>query len=146
MSFLFAAGNTTGNTRGRNSINMNDFMQEAVNHDKALNRAMVDQDLETLERMLNDDVTLVNHLGRRKGKEDILEFFRERRYELDSIDASLLWVHPMQERNAAVTSSDVTVHWRSGVLQKDRMVFNRVWEIREGQWRLVSASDIQILH
>lgn len=125
---------------------MTEFMQEAVGQDERLNRAMVAADLDALEEILGEDVTLVNHLGRRKRKEDILDFFRERKYELEHIESTLVWVYPLVEGRAAVTSSDVTVHWKSGLPRKDRMVFNRVWEVAEGRWRLVSASDTQILH
>lgn len=108
-----------------------------------LNRAVVEGDVATFQRLLAEEFTHGSHNGRLRTKGEWLEGKRQGESVYEAYDSSHL--HIRMAGDAAVVTGVVNARWRDGDrLETGRFRFVRVWMKREGEWRAIAFQATEL--
>lgn len=111
--------------------------------EQSLNRAVIEGDVATFQRLLADDFTHGSHSGRLRTKAEWLEGKRQGESAYEAYDNSDLQIRLAGD--AAVVTGVVDARWRDGDrLQTGRFRFVRVWTKREGEWRATAFQATEL--
>ncbi len=100
-------------------------------------QALVDCDLETLDRYVADDLVYVSPLGKVQGKAEVLESFRSGTVKVERLDYDDVSVR-LYGDTAIVGYRAITRMLDHGDLIEGTTRSTAVYLRREGQWQLVS--------
>ncbi|MBZ9605488.1 nuclear transport factor 2 family protein [Phyllobacterium chamaecytisi] len=102
-----------------------------------LRLAMLAGDVEALEALLADDMTSIDHLGRRADKSQELEAYRTEVLKLDQLDVYDSIIKPIA--NAASVSLRARIGGMYyGETFSAKVAYTRVWACRQGVWTVIS--------
>jgi hypothetical protein len=102
-----------------------------------LRLAMLAGDVEALEALLADDMTSIDHLGRRADKSQELEAYRTEVLQLDQLDVYDSIIKPIA--NAASVSLRARIGGTYyGETFSAKVAYTRVWVCRQGVWTVIS--------
>jgi ketosteroid isomerase-like protein len=108
-----------------------------------LREAMLAGDVVTLDRLLDDDLMFVSHLGEVVGKEQDLSMHRSRRLQITSMTPSGRRIRRLGE----TTVVNVRMHTAAivdGVAVEQIFRYTRVWHRRADGWKIVSGSMVVV--
>lgn len=103
-----------------------------------LRDAMLAGDVSALDRLIDDDLMFVSHLGRVVGKAEDLEMHRTKRLRITSMTPSDRRI----QRLGDTTVVSVQMHTTAiveGVNVEETFRYTRVWNRRPGGWKIVSG-------
>jgi len=105
--------------------------------EEQLKSAMLTGDVQVLEALLDDDMTSIDHLGRRVDKSQELEAHRTGILKLDQFDVYDRVIKPMA--NAASVSLRARIGGTYyGETFSAKVAYTRVWVCRQGVWTVIS--------
>ncbi len=105
--------------------------------EEQLRLAMLAGGVEVLESLLADDMTSIDHLGRRADKSQELEAYRTGVLKLDQLDVYDRIIKPM------TTAASVSLRARIGGTYygetfSAKVAYSRVWVCRHSVWTVIS--------
>src|SRR4051794_20418947 len=106
-----------------------------------LRDAMLAGDVATLDRLIDDDLMFVSHLGAVVGKAEDLEMHRSRRLRITSMTPSDRRI----QRLGDTTVVSVRMHTTAlvdGIGVEQTFRYTRVWHRRAEGWRIVSGGMV----
>src|ERR1044071_8742318 len=101
-----------------------------------LREAMLAGDVATLDRLIDDDLMFVSHLGQVVGKAEDLEMHRTRRLRITSMTPSDRRIQRLGE-TTVVTVRMHTTAIVDGVDVEETFRYTRVWYRRPDGWKIV---------
>jgi ketosteroid isomerase-like protein len=104
----------------------------------ALRTAMLAGDVATLDRLIDDELMFVSHLGRVVGKPEDLEMHRTRRLRLTSMTPSDRRIMRLGD-TTVVTVLMHTTAIVDGVDVEETFRYTRVWHRRADGWKIVAG-------
>ncbi|HMF66010.1 MAG TPA: nuclear transport factor 2 family protein [Phyllobacterium sp.] len=105
--------------------------------EQQLRSAMLAGGVEALQALLADDMTSIDHLGRRADKSQELEAYRTGILKLDQLDVYDRIIKPMT--NAASVSLRARIGGTYyGETFSAKVAYTRVWVCRQGVWTVIS--------
>lgn len=104
----------------------------------ALRTAMLAGDVATLDRLIDDELMFVSHLGRVVGKPEDLEMHRTRRLRLTSMTPSDRRIMRLGD-TTVVTVRMHTTAIVDGVDVEETFRYTRVWHHRADGWKIVAG-------
>lgn len=125
----------------RNSINS--MHEEIEKHEQELLTAMGNNDVDTLERLIHDDLLFVIPTGETVTKEMDLNNFRSGNLKVDSVEPSQQEINIVDD-TAVVT---VTVNLK-GTFQEQpiegKFRYVRIWKNADGKWQVIGGAAHEI--
>ncbi len=103
-----------------------------------LRRAMMTNDVEALERLLDDDLFFTALDGSVIGKQWDLDAHRARRLRLTSIEPSDWHITRSEEVAVVSVRMDIRGTWDGGPAD-GALRYTRVWRLRPDGWRIVAG-------
>jgi ketosteroid isomerase-like protein len=110
-----------------------------------LREAMLAGDVAALDRLLDDDLMFVSHLGEVVGKAEDLEMHRSRRLRITSMAPSDRRI----QRLGDVVVVSVRMHVAAvvdGASVEQTFRYTRVWRRRDDGWKIVSGGMVIAAH
>ena len=107
--------------------------------EEELRQAMLDSDVDALDRLLSDDLVFTNHIGVKMNKQDDLNAHRLGMVDIDTIELSDMQVSRVVSDVGLVTVAAHMIGSFGGESFEDTLRFTRVWQKAENKWKLVTA-------
>lgn len=105
--------------------------------EEQLRAAMLAGSVEALEALLADDLTSIDHLGRRADKSQEIEAYRTGILKLDQVDVYDRVIKPIA--HAALVSLHAKIGGTYyGETFSAKVAYTRVWVCRQGVWTVIS--------
>jgi ketosteroid isomerase-like protein len=109
----------------------------------ALREAMLAGDVAALDRLIDDDLMFVSHLGAVVGKAEDLEMHRSRRLRITSMTPSDRRIQRLGE-TTVVTVRMHTTAIVDGTAVEQTFRYTRVWHRRAEGWKIVSGGMVVV--
>ena len=119
-------------------------MQKIAELENELIQAMRDSDVETLDRLLADDLVFTNHLGQLVTKQQDLQAHKNHDVSIDSITSRNQDVIMLGNSAVVVTELEITGSYQ-GREASGRFRFTRVWLNHFGTWQVVVAHSSKVV-
>jgi ketosteroid isomerase-like protein len=119
-------------------------VSEILALEKALYRAMIDRDFETLRDLLSDDLSYMHSTGVAESKAQYLAGVADGLYEYERIESHDVNLHIHLE-TAVITGQVVMSVSAAGEPKSTiRLLFTLVWTKQTGRWRLLLRQATRI--
>lgn len=107
-------------------------------YEERLRAAMLASDVATLELLLADDLTFINHLGGKMSKTEDLEAHRSGALRLSRVDYSDLSIRPLKDAAVVTLQAHLEGSYQ-GAKFAGSFAYSRMWQISADGWKVVSA-------
>lgn len=112
---------------------------QLIEAEEQLRLAMLDSDVDTLDKLLADDLVFTNHLGQVLGKQDDLAAHQSGKFKIEVLNPSERRIQVI--KNIAIVT--VKVHLVGSYENTDfdnNLRFTRIWNLSSsGNWQIVGA-------
>jgi ketosteroid isomerase-like protein len=107
--------------------------------EEQLRDAMLAGDVAALDRLIDDDLMFVSHLGGVVGKAEDLEMHRSKRLRITSMTPSDRRIQRLGDTVVVVSVQMHTTAIVEGVDVEETFRYTRVWRRRPDGWKIVSG-------
>lgn len=116
----------------------NNVEAEIVDLEVRLKTAMLESNINELDKLISDQLIFADHLGRVLSKDDDLEAHKSDDLNIDKIELSEQVIKCFGELAVVSVLAEITGQYK-GVLSNGIYRFTRVWTQEAGQWKIVTA-------
>ena len=100
--------------------------------------AMVESDIDQLEKLIAPDLIFTNHLGQVLTKDDDLNGHRSGDFKIDNIDLSEQVIKPLGDLFVVSVLATITGHYK-GSPANGKFRFTRLWKKHQGIWQVAAG-------
>ncbi|MED4455083.1 nuclear transport factor 2 family protein [Metabacillus fastidiosus] len=123
-------------------------MEENViyEYEERLRKAMVNGDVESLDKLISDELTFVSHIGQRFTKEADIEAHRSGILNITEISFLNQKVIPLEDAAVIITQAKVKAIFAEEHME-DELYYTRVWRMDKNELKVISGhcSSVQKL-
>jgi len=105
--------------------------------------AMLNRNIETLDRLLHQDLMFVDHFSNLRTKQDDLDFHQHPHLILKTITVLDRLITMFGDTAVVVSSKDVT-GTHQGFDMELRIKFTRIWKKFDNTWQIIATSGVRI--
>lgn len=114
-----------------------------LEHEQTLRRAMLDNDVDVLARLLDDELVFTGPDGQVLSKEDDLSAHRDKRLRLDRLDLYDTEIHAIGEWIWVTTKAKLAGQYASTPFDGD-FAYSRLWRQSGTGWKIVAGQAAKI--
>jgi ketosteroid isomerase-like protein len=113
--------------------------EQIIQAEEQLQQAMLNSDIEVLDKLLDDDLIFINHVGQKLSKQDDINAHKSGMLKITGITTHQRTIQ--LEDNVAVVTVNLTINGSyGGSAASGVFIFLRVWH-RSASWRVLSGSS-----
>ncbi|MGG1949170.1 nuclear transport factor 2 family protein [Trinickia sp. NRRL B-1857] len=112
-------------------------------HEQALRRAMLDNDVAVLTRLLDDELVFTGPDGQVLSKKDDLSAHRDKRLRLDRLDLYDTEIHAIGALIWVTTKAKLAGSYASSPFDGD-FAYSRLWRESGAGWQIVAGQAAKI--
>ncbi|MEM9271915.1 MAG: nuclear transport factor 2 family protein [Cyanobacteria bacterium P01_F01_bin.143] len=116
----------------------NNVEAEIIDLEARLKTAMLDSNIEELNKLISDQLIFTDHLGRVLSKDDDLEAHKSGELNIDKIELSEQVIKCFGDLAVVSVLAEITGSYK-GVLSEGIYRFTRIWTKEAGQWKIITA-------
>ena len=111
--------------------------------EKRLFNAMINDDIEESEVLLDEDMVFVNHFGMILSKADDINSHKQKIFKMQSIEMKKQTISMFKHVAVAISEAIVTVSM-NGQEQTDYLLYSRTWQETESGIKMIAGSAVHI--
>lgn len=122
-----------------------DYTNEIIAYENRLIGAMKDSNVAELDALIDDNLVFTGHDGLHYTKQDDLEAHRSGNIEIYSIETSEQIIKIVDDVAVVSVLKNISGSY-FGETQVGIFRFTRVWKLKDGGWKIISAHSTQMVH